>query len=398
MPELLETLDTLRAEDARVSRLFTSDDGRSVRSIRQTPKYRESLREAMTLLSGVMRGNTPSYHLQEAMGTSDFPLLFGDIIDRAMYASYTAKTTSWTGYARREVVPDFRVVNRFVTDGGVAPLTGVPEQGPYPVGALSENRYQFSVSKFGRRYPFSWEAIINDDLGALRDIPERMALAARRTEEMAATSLIADAAGPNATFFTVGNANYVNIANGAVANNPPLSIAGLQDAFQVLGNQLDTDGMPIVIEGVNLIVPPALEVTANNIMNATEVWLSAGADGSATNRQLNVANWMRNKTTIVVNPYLPLVNLSAARNTTWYLFANPNLGRPGLVMAFLRGHESPETFMKSPNATRIGGGGLIDPMDGDFDHDTLEYKVRHVLGGGNVDPNAAVVSRGDSLA
>jgi hypothetical protein len=33
-------------------------------------------------------------------------------------------------------------------------------------------------------------------------------------------------------------------------------------------------------------------------------------------------------------------------------------------------------------------------MDGDFDTDTVEYKVRHVMGGTLMDPKAAVASNG----
>jgi hypothetical protein len=51
-------------------------------------------------------------------------------------------------------------------------------------------------------------------------------------------------------------------------------------------------------------------------------------------------------------------------------------------------------FMKAPNALRIGGGGMVDPMAGDYDSDGLEYKIRHVLGGTLMDPKMAVASNG----
>jgi hypothetical protein len=63
-------------------------------------------------------------------------------------------------------------------------------------------------------------------------------------------------------------------------------------------------------------------------------------------------------------------------------------------MAFLRGWEDPAVFIKSANARRVGGGGDIDPLDGDFDTDSVAYKVRHVLGTAVVDPKATVASNG----
>jgi hypothetical protein len=71
----------------------------------------------------------------------------------------------------------------------------------------------------------------------------------------------------------------------------------------------------------------------------------------------------------------------------------PVEGRPALIIAFLRGHEEPEIFIKEPNARRIGGG-ASDPMNGSFDTDSIDYKVRHVVGGRIVDGKATVASNG----
>ncbi len=92
--------------------------------------------------------------------------------------------------------------------------------------------------------------------------------------------------------------------------------------------------------------------------------------------------------------------------TGWYLFANPANGRPALQQSFLRGHESPEMFMKLPNNVAIGegrmgpGAGVMpgstsaNPMEGDFETDAICYKIRHVLGGTLLDEKMAVASNG----
>jgi hypothetical protein len=104
------------------------------------------------------------------------------------------------------------------------------------------------------------------------------------------------------------------------------------------------------------VVPPALQVTAMNIMNATEIRVAAGS-GSATTDQAVAKNWVGNQVAeVVVNPWLPIVDSSANKNTTWYLFADPGAGRPAMEVGFLRGHESPELFLKSPNASVSAAG------------------------------------------
>jgi hypothetical protein len=390
MPEFLDVLETFRADQASFGALF-GDAGRPVRHRGEPdPTYLRRLRETVDFVADIYTGKRPAYLLREAMTTSDFPLLFGDIIDRQLLGNYMETPATYPGYVKVSSVPDFRQVKRFAIDGSEAVLAPVAQQEEYPESKLSETRYVFSVGKYGRRIPFSWETMINDDLNALKDIPERFGRASRRSEEKFATGLFAASTGPDATFFSTGNKNLLKASIGAFEDDPPLSIKALQSAFIVLSKQRDADGEPISIDLVTLVVPPALEVTAMNILNATELWLNA--NGGVADQQVHTVNWMKQRTTLAVNSYLPIIDTTSG-NTAWYLFAATSSSRPALEMGFLRGHEQPEVFMKSPNAVRVGGG-AVNPMDGDFDTDSIEYKVRHVFGGTQIDPKMAVASIG----
>jgi hypothetical protein len=382
--QLLDLIETYNAQDATSERLYARE-GRRVRGGRNTPQYKQSLLEAARLYEGVLTGRIRSDRLQEAMTTSDFPYLFGDIIDRQMLASYQHMPVMWQSIAKRGRVRDFRTVDRFAVNGGEAVLSEVKETAEYPAASVSDARYQYQVKKYGKRLPFSWESFINDDLDALRDMPQRLANSARFSEERFVTDLFAGTTGPDGTFFAGGN-------NNIVTSNPALSVAGLTTAFTVLAAQVDTDGNPIYLGNVVLVVPPALKITANNILNATEILAADGGGDGTGNNQLRVANWLKNDVSVVVDPWLPIVSTTNG-NTSWYLFADPNVGRPAMEIGFLSGHETPELFMKSANATRVGGG-AVDPMDGDFDTDSIDTKVRHVFGGVLLDPKSAVASNG----
>jgi hypothetical protein len=395
--EFLQLVETLRAEEASPERLFRSE-GLSLRSGRraQDPNYLTRLREAAEFIADVYEGRRHSIYLREAMTTSDFPLLFGDVLDRQLLGRYAETPSTIGNYITMKTVRDFRPSKMFTVDGAEGVLSAVAQREEYPMEKLSEGRYTFSVSKYGRVVPFSWETMINDDLDALKDVPDRLGRAARRSEEKFGTSLFVLSTGPDSTFFSNTHKNILNITNlptiaGGISN-PPLSIMALQDAMTLLSKQVDADSEPIVIDMVSLVVPPALEVVAQNILNATELWLNA--QGAMADQQLHTVNWMRNRTTLSVNHYLPIIDTTHG-NTAWYLFASTGATRPALVMAKLRGHEQPELFMKSPNALRIGGG-EINPMDGDFDTDSLEYKLRHVYGGTQVDSKGAISSTGAS--
>lgn len=395
MAEFLEVLETIRAEDATRERLY-SREGASARGQRSV-RFIEARNELAKLIEDVHSGKRSAYRLQEAMSTSDFPLLFGDILDKSMLRRYTAWPSTWPAIAKRRTVRDFRDIRITPPMRGLeSRLDGVPELTEYPKGALSEQTpLTYRVQKYGRKAALSWEMLVNDDQNMLTDIPDRFATAARRTEDRAVADMWLDANGPSAAVFTAGNHNIINTTNGADDDNPPFDLDGLQDAFTVLSRMTDEDGEYIMTDFVTLVVPPALEIRAQNILNATELRLTS--EGGTSTQQMIVNNWMKNRVKLVVDPYIPQIVTTGSRGqTTWALFASPDNGRPLMELAFLTGHEQPEIFVKEPNARRVGGAGGADPFNGDFDLDAVEYKVRHVLGGAVIDPIAAVASNGTS--
>lgn len=361
-----ETVEAIRSEEASIHNLFDGDHRVSDR--RQTPKYKKQLVEAAKFVQRVESGSLPIHYLKEAMSTSDFPILFADILDRQLLAAYQEITPTYRNWVRGGTVPDFRNVKRVAVDGAESILPEVDEREEYPEAALVEAKDEYAVRKYGRRLDLSWEAMVNDDLDAFRDNPNRLARAARRSEAKFATQLYADANGPHASLYTVG---YENIVTG----NPELSVAAVQTALTVLSEQRDADGEPIVIEMAELVVPPALEVTAMNILNALEIEMR-DTGGSDTQR-LRAQNWLKSKFRLNVDPYLPIVADTANGNTSWFLFANPSSGRSALELGKLRGYEEPALYERAPNARRIGGGEVMEA----FEDDSVAWRVRHVFGG-----------------
>jgi hypothetical protein len=394
--------------------------------------YESRMAEAASIIFRGFNGSKRDLlNLQEAMSISDFPNLFGDVIDRAVLANYLETPYTWNLIANQSEVNDFRPVKRFRIDGGTGLMSSLDangnliplEQGAqYPEDSLSDGLYTYQLRKYGKRMPFFWETFVNDDLNALKDTPARFGRGARRTEEYFVTKLFANnvsgTAGPNGFFFySNGNKNIVNAANAGgafVANNPALTITALQQAIVVMMNQLDTTGQPISVEAMTLVVPPALKTIAMNILNTDYVFMADqggtqqinGANLSATvAQQLHAMNWAKNIVRLAVNYYLPIVDTSHG-TTGWYLFSNPENGRPALEMGKLRGHLTPELFMKLPNSVAIGEGTMgpgpgvipgtssMNPLEGDFDTDSIHYKIRNVFGGVQVDPIMTVYSNG----
>lgn len=370
--DTLELIETIRTEEASRERLF-GDAGVGFRAGSQpSPRYLQSLAEAARLYERALNGGRRDMlTFAEAMSTSDFPSLFGDILDRQLLGAFREYPSDIESYIRTSLVPDFRTAKRFSVDGAEGVLSEVAELTEYPAASVDDNADSLSVKKYGRRLHLSWETFVNDDLDAFRRLPDSLARAARRSELKYATQLFVDASGPHASLYTVGFANKVT-------SNPVLSLAALQTAWSNLLAMKDADNEPIFVESVTLVVPPSLEIVANNIVNALQVEMVEA--GGTANQKIIAKNWMTGRIRVVVNPYIPIVASTANGATSWFLFADPQGGRAAVELGFLRGHREPALFRKAPNAVRIGGQGLEDDM-ADFDTDSGQYKVRHVFGG-----------------
>jgi hypothetical protein len=342
MPDFLELLESFDGQVRNARTLFTREDGIAVASGRNRlhgrvdpVTYKKNLAEAINFLSDIVSGRRHYSLFNEVMTTDDFPQYFGDILDRTLLASYAEWPAGWEAYAKRAVVNDFRDAKLIPpVYGADGPLDEVKEAAPYPDADLSEQTpILWRVKKYGRRVPFSWETIVNDDLGQLQDIPRRLARAARRTEHRLVTSLFVGTSGPLSTMYHNDYGNIVNTTNGsptAVGNNPALSINALQAAYIVLSKMVDETGEPIYRDMLTLVVPPALEVTAMNILNAISIQDSSLLGGGQPDdhegsgeRRLIVNNWLRGRLRVVVDPYIPLLATSANGNTTWFLFSDP---------------------------------------------------------------------------
>ncbi|HET6494775.1 MAG TPA: hypothetical protein VFH61_05355 [Thermoleophilia bacterium] len=344
------------------------------------------------LLNEALDGNAKAHYLlKEAAVVADFPLLFADVLDRSVMAQWATSIPAWQSYTKIGSMRDFRGSKTLGIEGMGAILDEVGERAEYPERAPSEETpITRQIKKYGARFGISFETVINDDLGLLRDLPQKLVVAARRSEALAVSKLYVGTAGFNTAVYN--DATYDNIVNqhaGAAANNPPLSIAGLSDAFTVLGNHTDIDGFPLIIDAVTLVVPTALEVAAMNIMNATTLRVATGGGAYDEVNQLDVRNWMNGRLNVVVDPYIGMTATSNAA-TTWFLFASTSAARPAIQLDYLAGHETPELFSKVPDAARVGGGTVPES----FHTDEQQFKVRHIYGTTVIDPRATVASNG----
>lgn len=327
------------------------------------------------------------YRLYQAMSTSDFPYVTGAVLERRLLGEFDDYPETIERLFRRTTRLNFNLNDAIRVDGGDGRLEEVAEGGEYTMTQLVEDKWQYRLKVYGRKAALSWQAMVNDDLGAFNSIPSRFGRGARRTRQFLMTSLFMGANGWRSTLFD-SSGGQTAVATTAL---DPTNLAAAIKAFA----EYTIHGEPIVSRPKYLYVCPALEQKAVELVNEPALLALvtglASTSGKSTERvSLSNEYIRRTRLEVVVDPWAPYVATSGTLGSTvWGLFAEPN-DTPAGEIGVLMGHETPVIVTRAPNAVRIGGGFDV----GSFETDGVEYKVRDVFGGVAMYPQARWLSNG----
>jgi len=342
---------------------------------RSDARYRKALSEAKALLNAAWAGDRiASIRVNEAITTSDlFKSAAGEVLDVELLAAYAEVPTQWTKFAARTTVRNFKPKQLRELVGSTATLARVPEHTNYPEAKHSLEERSIQVNKFGEQFGYTFEARVNDEIGELQSVPGGWATKARYTEDDVAIESLANpvTGAPNTAFFNVGNGNL---------GTGTLTAENLQAAITVVTTKKDENGRLRTPGPLQLVVGPALQFTAERIMNTTEIRTVDG-DGNT----VITSNPFRGKVTLTVLANLP--------GTAWFVVPTPQAPRPAFYVAFLAGFETPDLRYKADQGRRVGGG-EVSVDDGSFDDDTIYYRCRHIVGGASGDPLFTYASDG----
>lgn len=283
-------------------------------------------KELLTLRGESTMALSPASLVTRALHTtSDFPIILGDTVGRVLRDAYQAAPSGIRRLGRQTTARDFRAVNKIML--GEAPLLEkLNEHGEIKAGTMAEAREAYKVETWARKIGVTRQVLVNDDLGAFSDLARRMGQAAAETEARILVTLLEAGSGNGPTMSdgkTLFHADHGNKAGtGAAISDATLSAARL-----ALRTQKGIEDRTIRVTPRNLLVPPALETTA-------EKWLASIAPATAAD-----VNPFSGSLSLVVEP-----RLSSA--TRWYVTADPG-EIDGLEFAYLSGAEGPQVESRS---------------------------------------------------
>ena len=321
----------------------------------------------------MLAGATP---ISEAFSTSDFKLAAFKELDTEMLRQYEELPNWWAQYTDQTTVSDFRPKRLLSRADKLNGLGRVPEGTEYPDGHdYSPEGYAITVAKYGRRRALTWEAWLNNEaIDEISDIPAALARQAAQMEAIIAASnlLTLTGDGIKVPWTASGvNTNFFKTANGNAPTALPLTADNLKAVL---------DGMQVKkVAGVNVVAPPLVVVTGVALKAQAEAIKAVREVRRTTGGVETVEGNPVSSVEFVHDPMLDQLNTHAKAAGTWFVLPKPGSVQPAVWAAKLRGHEAPDLRVKADQGTRVGGG-AVSVDEGSFEMDTIEYRVRHVLG------------------
>ena len=252
---------------------------------------------------------------QRSLLTGDFPLLLQSVGARVLVSEFEAQVGTYKAWMKEVDVPDFRVMQDVTTKLGGGRLDKVLENGDYKELSGNENAESWKIRSFGNKFVLTREMLINDDLGGFTGLIAEFGAMASTTANGIAYDIL-QSKGDYANYkMADGSGLYVASRNNSA--NDALTSANLSKGRLAMSKHVSIDGKTkLRITPKYLIVAPDLEVTAKEILGATQ---KLGADNVA------VPNVNQNAYVLVVDPELS--------DGAWYLLAD----RRTFKMGFLAG-------------------------------------------------------------
>jgi hypothetical protein len=252
--------------------------------------------------------------LAAAWATHSISGILSNTANKFLLAGFNGVESAWRSISSVRSVNDFKTLTSYRLNGGFK-FDKVANGGELKNAAASEESRTISAETYGIMTSVTRTDLINDDLGALTAVPQRIGRGgALKLNDVFWADFVDDA-----SFFTNGRGN---LSAGSLA----LSLANLKALATKFRKLKDPDGNPVAVEPRILLVPVDLELSAAEIMGSTLI--QSGATGGQPDRNVLAGRYQ-----VVASTYL-------TNTTDYYLLASP-ADMPVMEVAFLNGVQSP---------------------------------------------------------
>jgi hypothetical protein len=252
--------------------------------------------------------------MQAAWATHAISGILSNTANKFLLAGFTSVESAWRSISSVRSVNDFKTLTSYRLNGGFK-FDKISNGGELKNAAASEESRTISADTYGIMTSVTRTDLINDDLGALTAVPQRIGRGgALKLNDVFWAEFVDDA-----SFFTNARGN---LSAGSLA----LSLANLKSLATKYRKLKDPDNNPVAVEPRILLVPVDLELAAAEIMGSSLI--QSGATSGQPDRNVLAGRYQ-----VVSSSYL-------TNTTDYYLLASPS-DLPVMEVAFLNGVQSP---------------------------------------------------------
>ena len=317
-PEVIEAAFALQGSLPNVEKMYDAKTLEAAAKIQRTTSLGEVLLSAAEEggYTGSRRLTAATLQpiLKAAWATHAISGILSGTVNKFLLAGFNGVESSWRSISSVRSVNDFKALTSYRLNGGMV-FEKVAPGGELKNAAVSDESRTISAETYGIMTSVTRNDLINDDLGALTAVPQKLG----RGGALKLNSVFWASFQDDSTFFTTGRGNKKATAGA-------LSLANLKAIATLFRKLKDPDGNPVAVEPRVLLVPSDIELAAAEIMGSA--LLISGNTTAAPN-----VNVLAGRYQVVSTSYL-----SSAED--YYLLASP-ADMPVMEVAFLNGVQSP---------------------------------------------------------
>ncbi|ACY35911.1 hypothetical protein CMP1-15 [Clavibacter phage CMP1] len=259
-------------------------------------------------------------------------------------------------------------------------LPRIANRESYPQIGFQASEKKTRVSLVGEAFGIDWQAIVNSrgtSINLIREAVNAFAEHVKNTDDAYHALAILTKSGFNTA--KVGTTGH------SIPGNPALDdILILQSAIQQ-AQKFQIDGVDVYFDKFALLTAPANVGQINQLLTTTSITkvpARTGADSAKTSIEYQQTINLGATVDVVPDQWLTARNKDFGRGWILVPVGGP---RPCVTSNFLEGYETPSFWIKDGNARQVtsGGtaGGAVSELEGDFDSDAIQTKVRYAAGG-----------------
>lgn len=281
--------------------------------------------------------------------TSSFVSIINSTLNATIAKAYATAPTTYQYWTSTGSNPDFKKMTRYRL-AATGEMQEIPENGEFKTVGGKDEGVETGLKTYGKKFGFSRQTIINDDLGTV----SRLITAQVRSNQRFINQKCYEALTKNAKIYDGKNlfdASHHNLFTGAEP-----SIASFNEMIVAMSQQKDIDNKGVLnIKPRFVLAPVALGMAIRQILEST-------ADPNGANS--GVVNPMRGAFQLITDAQLDIANPKG-----YYAVADPNEA-DGIEVTYLNGKRTPTLESRASWDTL----GIEYRMFHDFGINIIDYR------------------------